>query len=119
MVINITGNNFELTTAIKNYIQAKAASLQKQHIEIGQIDVEVDKNKHHKQGDVFHVRMNVSVPQKLLHVEENKDDLYAAVDVCRDEAERQLRKYKTKFEARHRRSQKIRRSLKSIFRVQS
>ncbi|MBI2411286.1 MAG: ribosome-associated translation inhibitor RaiA [Candidatus Kerfeldbacteria bacterium] len=115
MPTTITARHFELTEAIKNYIEEKTAHLHKQYDNILSIEVEVERITNHKQGDVYQVRMNLSVPQHMLHAEELRDDLYAAVDVCRDELTNQLRKYKDKFESKKRKARKTRRDLKSIF----
>jgi ribosomal subunit interface protein len=114
MPTNITGKNFDLTEAIQSYIDEKTAALTKVYDNIIQIDVELDKNLHHNKGDVFHVRMNVAVPNELLHAEEVQPDLYAAIDICRDEIDRQLRKYKEKFATRSRKARQTSRNLKSI-----
>ncbi len=114
MATNITGKNIELTEAIKSYINDKIAPLNERY-DILAIDVEVDKNQRHNKGEVFHVRMNAQVPNALLRSEETKEDLYAAIDVCRDEIERQLRKRKSKYYSKRREAQKTQRRLKSIF----
>lgn len=110
----MTGKNFDLTDAIKAYIEDKIGSLTRHFENIIGIDVEVDKQTHHKNGEVFHVRANVQVPKHLIHVEELQADLYAAIDMCKDEADRQLRDYKEKFRTKNKKAWKTRRSLKSI-----
>lgn len=115
MSLNISSRNFELTPAIHSYLEEKIASLTKYHVDIIGVDVEVDKNMHHRQGEVFHVRMNVNVPQQVMHVEATTDDLYAAIDKCRDSVDAQMRDRKEKFDARKRKAQRVRRALKSIF----
>lgn len=115
MPTNITGKNMDLTEAIKSYIDEKTALLFTRYENILNIDVEVDKNQRHNKGAVHHVRMNVQVPNSLLHAEETQEDLYAAIDLCRDDVERQLRKYKEKYETKKRKSRQTQRSLKSIF----
>ncbi len=114
MPTNIVCRNFELTDAIRAYVQEKTASLTKQESRIVTIDVECDKNTHHKKGEVFHVRMNVQVPGGLLHAEADEEGLHAAVDICRDEIVEQLRKHKEKYAAEKREARNTRRSLKSI-----
>src|SRR3989338_2694356 len=114
MSTHITGKNIELTPAIQQYIEQKIEAFSDVVEEIIAVDVEVDKNMHHKKGDVFHVRMNVQIPQHVIHSEEVRDDLYASIDVCRDEVVRQLRKVQKKYEAKKRKARNTRRSLKSI-----
>ncbi|HLD22116.1 MAG TPA: ribosome-associated translation inhibitor RaiA [Patescibacteria group bacterium] len=114
MPININARKFELTDAIRQYIEKKIIPLQKHLENIIEIDVEVCKNMHHKKGNIFHVRMNVQVPHKVLFAEEEQEDLYAAVDVCRDEIDSQIRKYREEFEERKRKARKSRRAFKSL-----
>lgn len=119
MNLNITSRNFELTSAIKDYVTSKLAPLEKLNVIMTSVDVEIHKNTHHKRGDVFFMRINITIPKDFIHVEEVGEDLYAVIDLCKEEVERGLRKYKTKFEAIQRRAQKSRRSLKSIFKFWS
>lgn len=114
MPTHITGKNIELTPSIQEYIEQKISSFSEVVEDIIAVDVEVDKNMHHKKGDVFHVRMNVQIPQHVIHSEEVRDDLYASIDVCRDEVMRQLRKVQKKYEAKKRKQRNTRRNLKSI-----
>lgn len=114
MALQITGKNIELTEAIKSYIEEKTATFFHAVENIIQIDVEVDKNKHHNKGeDVFHVRINVEVPHQLMHVEEERGDLYAAIDCARDTMDRELTQYKEKFHSKKQREWNERREMKS------
>lgn len=115
MSLNISSRNFELTDAIRRYMEEKIQSLSKYHVDIIGVDAEVDKNMHHRHGEVFHVRMNIHIPQQIIHVEKTMDDLYAAIDGCRDAADAEMRDRKEKFGARRRKAQRVRRALKSVF----
>lgn len=115
MTTNISCRNFELSDAIRAYVEEKTSHLLRIDDRIMHIDAECDKNMHHHKGEVFHVRLNVHLPGELLHAETQQLQLYAAIDVCKDEIAEQLRKLKEKREDRRRESRKTRRSLKSIF----
>lgn len=114
MNIAITGKNIELSEALRAYVEEKVSALGKQCDEITQIDVELDRNMHHKTGEVFHVRMNISVPHELLHGEDTGATVYSAIDTCRDHMSEQLRGYEVKKDDRKRRARKTRRDWKSI-----
>lgn len=114
MTTNISCRSFELTDAIREYIEEKTGHLQKMDDRITRVAVECDKNMHHKKGEVFHVRMNIEIPGELLHAEAEELNLNAAVDVCKDAAADQLRKLKEKRDDKRRQSRNSRRSLKSI-----
>lgn len=91
MDIKITGKNFAVTEALQAYIEQKMSVLTRFDSAIALIDVEVDKNRHHKKGEVFHVRTNVDIPGKaLVRAEDMSPDMYAAVDVCQKQLEAQL-----------------------------
>ncbi|MCW1930522.1 MAG: ribosome-associated translation inhibitor RaiA [Candidatus Kerfeldbacteria bacterium] len=114
MNITLTGKNIEVTEAMRAYVEEKIGGLTKYGEDISRVDVEVDKNMHHKKGGVFHVRANVQVLHELLHSEVNEAEFYAAVDVCRAELMNQLEHYTAKKDDKHRRAQKSRRDWKSI-----
>lgn len=115
MPITITGLNFEVTESIRNYIEKKITHLEKYHDRFITLSVELDKNLHHKKGEVFRVRINAQIPQAVLHAEETAVDLYAAIDLAQEELAVLLKKHDDKFEARKRQGRKTRRFLKSIF----
>lgn len=115
MSITITALNFDLTDSIKEYVEKKVQALEKFNAGILKTDVELDRNKHHKKGDVFRVRINIQIPHALLHAEETAPDLYAAIDLTQEELARQLKKQGEKMQAKRREGRNVRRSLKSIF----
>ncbi len=115
MSLNITGKNIDLTPAIKEYVQEKTQPFFRHYDRITQIDVELDRTTHHQKGEVFHVRINVQVPKHMFHADETQSDMYAAIDMCTAEADRQLRDQKEKYVGKVRRSRKINRNFKSIF----
>ena len=105
MNIKIRSVNFELTPAIDEYITKKISSLEKFlekkdgilcEVEIGMV------TKHHKSGDIFKAEINIMVPGgKQIYAVAEESDLYAAIDIVRDEAEREIvsvrNRYKTLF----------------------
>lgn len=114
--MNITAKNFELTDAIKQYIEKKfTAALEDLNGDATHIDIEVDRQTKHQKGDVFHVRGHVQVTHGDLYAEETQADLYAAIDICCDELQRQVRDRKGKRQAKERKGRKTRRALKSFF----
>lgn len=114
MNITTTGKNIEVTDAMRSYIEEKMTQLQKYSAELARIDVEVDKNMHHKKGEVFHVRVNAQVPRELLHAEAAESDVYASIDIVRDHIAHQLQNYGAKKDDHKRRAAKTRRDWKSI-----
>ena len=114
MNIQITGKNLEVTQAIRDYIDKKIGSLEKFYSNIIETRVEIEKNTHHQKGYVFVVLVNLKVPNQLIRATDTQIDLYAAIDIVKEEVERQLLAHKGKYEAKKRKEKKTRRDLKSI-----
>mgnify|MGYP003393664890 CR=1 FL=1 len=89
MKINIKATGIELTQAITDYVDKKISSIEK-YIERGGngivVEVEVGKStQHHKAGNVFRAEVHITGGRLDLYAVSEKEDLYAAIDVVRDE----------------------------------
>ncbi len=89
MKINIKATGIELTLAISNYVQKKISSIEK-YIDKNYADavaqVEVGKNtKHHKTGNIFRAEVHITGAGLDLYAVSEMEDLYAAVDMVKDE----------------------------------
>lgn len=94
MEIKIRGaNHFEVTEAIKSYIEDKVGSLQRFLPTSQNLEARV----YIKIYDVIQ-KVEVTIPSNhfILRAEEENDDLYAAIDLVVDKLERQIRRHKTK-----------------------
>lgn len=91
MMLNIRGENIEITPAIREYVEKKLSRFDRY------FDEELTARVNAK---VFHdkQRIEVTIPgtYMLLRAEEEHADLYAAVDLVIDKLDRQIRKHKTK-----------------------
>ena len=105
MNIKIRSKNFDITPAINDYVTKKISTLEKfinQHENV-LCEVEIGRTTtHHKSGDIFRAEINMNIPgQKQVFTFAEEVDLYTAIDIVRDEAERlivsQKNKYKTVF----------------------
>ncbi len=104
MKINIMATNMDLTAAIKEYFTDKIESLTKYHVDIIEVDAEVElTTNHHNKGDIYRAELNIDVPGKLIRVDKTADDLYKAIDKVKDHAGPMLRDYKEKMRDQHRR----------------
>lgn len=117
MKINIKATNFELTEAIRNYVEEKLGALEKM-LPVGDdsvmADVEVGKiNKHHQHGQVFKAEVNLHFKHHYLRAEAFHEDLYAAIDEMQDEIARQIN---TSIEKRHTLMRRGGRVLKNMLR---
>lgn len=97
MKYNIRGENVEITSAIKSYIEDK----------IGKLDKYFEEPENIKANVVIKIRgkkqkIEITIPavHYTLRSEEAHDDLYAAIDLTVDKLERQIRKNKTKINSK-------------------
>lgn len=101
MNIKIRSINFEITPAIDDYITKKISSLEKFLDKNGGeviCEVEIGRTtKHHNSGDIFKAEINLNQPgMKQVYAVAEESDLYTAIDIVRDEAERAIVSKKTK-----------------------
>ena len=119
MNIKIRSKNFELTPAIDDYVTKKISTLEKFlgvkdnilcEVEIGRT------TKHHKSGNIFRAEVNIIEPgNKQIFAVAEEPDLYTAIDIVRDEAEREIVSKKNKrFKLLRRGGAMIKSLLKSI-----
>lgn len=92
MQIQMTGQNTEVTDAIRSYAEKK----------LKRINAMVDKINHIHL--TFHVEKlnqiaeaNISLPGAQLHAEASSEDMYESIDKLIDKLSRQLSKYKEKL----------------------
>lgn len=90
MNTNIKVTNVELTPAISAYLDEKLSHLERfineevkdsvlAEVEIGKI------TRHHRAGEVYQAEINLSVQGKTFRAVATQEDLYAAIDVMKDE----------------------------------
>ena len=103
MKIKLRAKNFDITPAIDEYVSKKISTLEKFldtkneslcEVEIGRT------TKHHNTGDIFKAEVNIVQPgNKQIYAVAEEIDLYTAIDVVRDEAERAIVSRKNKYKA--------------------
>lgn len=102
MIINIAAKNFELTPAIRKYIEDKIADLNKFigpnfNDDSVEINFEVSKTtQHHRKGDVFYAEANLNILGHLLRADKNADALYKSIDEVKNLLADEIRKLKDK-----------------------
>ncbi len=101
MNIKIRSINFDITPAIDEYVTKKISSLEKFLSSKDNILCEVEIGRttnHHKSGDIFKAEINIVEPGKIqIYASAEEVDLYTAIDVVRDEAERAIVSRKNKL----------------------
>ena len=89
MNLKITGLNFDVTEAIKNYVSDKLARINRHADNIISITLSVEKVNQKAEADAH-------LAGKDLHVEAIEQDMYAAIDVLMDKLDRAVLKHKEK-----------------------
>ncbi len=99
MKINITGNNLELTPALKEYIENHLGTLSKL---LGKYDADAVQahivvartTKHHSHGDVYQAEIYLTIPKKSIAVKADAGDARIAIDVSVDKLKHEIVKHK-------------------------
>ncbi len=95
MNIAIKATNLDLTPPIKQYVEEKIGHLEK-FIQAMEAHLELDRDKHHKTGLVFHAEVNLILGSKIMHAEARGEDIYSAVDLLIPKLKEQIAKFKDK-----------------------
>lgn len=108
------GNHMDITPAIQEYVDKRLQGIEKFLDDNAIIEVELGKTtNHHRSGDIFRAELNAAVYGDLVRVVAEQSDLYAAIDVARDELQNALSSRKDKRQTLWRRgAQKIKNLLR-------
>lgn len=102
--LTIKGTNLSITDAIDTYLRKKVDHLEKFLQPIGRprdVFVEIAKTTaHRKKGPYFRCEVNIRLPKRVLRAEATAFDLYASIDLVKDELERQIREYREKAKSK-------------------
>lgn len=101
MQLDIKAKNFELTDAIRAFVDQKLSTLDAETARFGEAvraEVEVGKTtRHHVHGPYFRAEVHVRLPGKQIYADCEHEDLYPAITGAVKEAERQILTYKEKL----------------------
>jgi len=119
--INLKATNMELTGAINDYVTRRVTNLGKLLKKIKESDGEVmvyfevaKTTEHHKTGRVFRANCNVMIDGEQFYSSSEKEDLYEAIDDCKDQLFYKIKKGKEKrWSSFHKGAQKIKSLMKS------
>lgn len=107
----------DLTPALKAYVKDKIGGLSKfnDHIIEGRVTIEPLREQH---AESCKVTVQLHISHDTLYTEEVAKTAYAAIDIVKDEMERQLRDLKARYLTLNRKSSQTQRELKSIFKAE-
>ncbi len=97
--ISFKGAHMDITPAIHTYAEEKLRMLEKFFDASEQVFVEIELGKtteHHQRGDVFRAEITLKSPHTNYRAEAEKEDLYAAIDIAKDELDAQIKENKKK-----------------------
>ncbi|MDP3875112.1 MAG: ribosome-associated translation inhibitor RaiA [bacterium] len=120
MKINIKATGIELTQAISNYVYKKVSSIEKYLDKKSSpnivAQVEVGKStRHHKAGNIFRAEVHITGVNLDLYAVSEMEDLYAAIDMVKDEIVHNVVQLKGKRQTLARRSaEMVKNTLKGI-----
>ncbi|MBK7398774.1 MAG: HPF/RaiA family ribosome-associated protein [Myxococcales bacterium] len=105
--IQVTFRDFEPTDAITDYVHKRAAKLDHVHDRLTSCRVVIETpHRHHKQGDRYHVRVDLTLPGHALVVGNRpsaggpREDVYAGIDDGVDHAVHALKEHLRKHSPR-------------------
>ncbi|MBI5729043.1 MAG: ribosome-associated translation inhibitor RaiA [Candidatus Magasanikbacteria bacterium] len=106
MQIIISGKGVDLTDAIENYVSRKINGLDKFSPGIIRATVVVGvETKHHLKGKIFYAECKVEISGNDIFAKKTAKDVYAAIDLLKDQLERELKKHKVKLQNTKKRRQ--------------
>ena len=97
MNLQISGHHIEVTPALREYVENKLEPVVRHFDRVTGVTVILSVEKLKQRSEV-----TLHVPGKDIFVEEEGEDLYAAIDIMFDKLDRQVQKYKQKVQDHHR-----------------
>ncbi len=99
MKINITGNNLDLTPALKEYIETHLSSLDKLLTKYDGTSIQAKvivarTTNHHLHGDVFQAEIHLNVPHKSFIAKSEGSDVRVIFVEAKDKLKREFTDYK-------------------------
>jgi len=97
MQINITGQQMDVTPALRDYIESKLQRLERHFDQMTNIHVILSVEKERQKAEA-----TISVARGELFADTEQESMYAAIDNLMDKLDRQLKKHKEKMTDHHR-----------------
>ena len=99
MQINIKTTNYELTDAVRSYLEKRLSGLEKfldESASEARADVELEHELAQQHGLVYRAEVNLNAHGEFYRAEDSGESMNAAIDAVYEEIARRLRKGKTK-----------------------
>ena len=98
MNLLITAHHFQLTPAIRQYVEEKVERLTRHFDEVREIEVVLVVEENADKDRRQRAEMNVRVKGDTLHGQSDAQDIYAALDSVLEKMDRQVARYKDKVQ---------------------
>lgn len=98
MQVTVTGRHMHITDPIRTYVEEKVGRIAKvldAEPMTADVVLHVEKNPANPLRDVAEITLHMK--RAVVRAEEAAGDMYAAIDLAADKAERQMRKYKSRL----------------------
>ena len=92
MQVSVTGHHFDVTPALRAYVEEKIGRLERHFDHMTNVHVILSVEKERRRAEA-----TVSVTRGNLFADTEHDDMYAAIDGLIDKLDRQLKKHKEKL----------------------
>ncbi|ADL08343.1 ribosome hibernation-promoting factor, HPF/YfiA family [Thermosediminibacter oceani] len=96
MKVTVSGKNFEVTPALREYAEKKIGKLGRHFNHLNNDNLEAQVTLH-VEKDRHIVEVTIPVNDIILRGEEETQDMYSSIDLVVDKLNRQIEKYKTKL----------------------
>ena len=93
MKIVVRGKNFEVTDALREWVEKKLGKIEKYFNNLKEVQVVLVVNRDRHRAEV-----TIPLDGIVLRGEEETGDMYSSVDMVIDKLEKQIKKYKTKID---------------------
>ena len=99
MKIEVTGQNVEITEALRAYVSDKMERVERHYdnLTLAHFVLKLEKLLHSAEGT-----LHVGGKTNPVHAESTAEDMYAAIDDLMDKIDRQVRRHKSKVTDHHR-----------------
>ena len=97
MNVVVTGRNIDLTPALKDYLLDKLQRSQKHFDHSLNVTALLSVAKNPSVAESQTAEVTIKVNGAVIRGEESTENMYASIDLVADKIERQLRKYKTRY----------------------
>ncbi len=99
MNINIKTTTVSMTDAIRNYVDNSMSGIVRllSNDPTARFDLEIGKtSNHHKNGEIYKAEIHIIAKGQNIYSSVEKEDLYSAIDVVKDEVIRKINSAKDK-----------------------